>query len=150
MNEITGGRGVERTATAVWNGGLRHGNGTMSSESGVLKDAAYTFVTRFEDRPGSNPEELVGAAHAGCFSMALAGAIEKAGHKPERIDTTAHVVLEKLEPGYTVTEVRLVTRARVPGMPEEVFDTAAEKTRTSCPISRLLNTKITLDAKLES
>jgi osmotically inducible protein OsmC len=140
---------VERTATAVWNGRLRDGNGTMSSESGVLKNAAYTFVTRFENQPGSNPEELVGAAHAGCFSMALSGAIEKAGHKPERIATTAHVTLEKLEPGFTVTEVRLVTRVRAPGMPEEAFETAAENARMGCPISRLLNTKITLDAQLE-
>lgn len=141
---------MERTATAVWNGNLRQGNGTMSSSSGVLRDAPYTYVTRFEDKPGSNPEELVGAAHAGCFSMALAGAIVKAGHKPERIATTAHVTLEKLEPGFTVTEVRLVTRVRVPGMPEEAFETAAENARRGCPISRLLNTKITLDAKLES
>ncbi len=140
---------MERTASAVWNGDLRSGTGTMSTQSGVLRDAAYSFVTRFENTPGSNPEELVGAAHAGCFSMALSGQIVKAGHKPERIATTARVTLEKLEPGFTVTAVHLVTSARVPGMTAEAFQAAAADAKAGCPISRLLNTKITLDATLE-
>ena len=141
---------MERTASAVWNGDLRSGTGTMSTQSGVLRDAAYSFVTRFENTPGSNPEELVGAAHAGCFSMALSGQIVKAGHKPERIATTARVTLEKLEPGFTVTAVHLVTSARVPGMTAEAFKAAAADAKAGCPISRLLNTKITLDATLKS
>jgi osmotically inducible protein OsmC len=139
----------KRQASAVWNGTLREGNGTMSVPSGVLHDAAYTFGTRFESAPGTNPEELVGAAHAGCFSMALAGKLAAAGHPPERIATTATVTLEKTDAGQTVTAVHLQTKARVPGMSAEDFAAQAEAARQTCPISRLLNATITLDAALE-
>jgi osmotically inducible protein OsmC len=139
----------KRQASAIWNGTLREGNGTMSVPSGVLHDAAYTFGTRFESAPGTNPEELVGAAHAGCFSMALAGKLAAAGHPPERIATTATVTLEKTDAGQTVTAVHLQTKARVPGMSAEDFAAQAEAARQTCPISRLLNATITLDAALE-
>jgi osmotically inducible protein OsmC len=139
----------KRQASAVWNGTLREGNGTMSVPSGVLHDAAYTFGTRFESAPGTNPEELVGAAHAGCFSMALAGKLAAAGHPPERIATTATVTLEKTDAGQTVTAVHLQTKARVPGMSAGDFAAQAELARQTCPISRLLNANITLDAALE-
>jgi osmotically inducible protein OsmC len=139
----------KRQASAVWNGTLREGNGTMSVPSGVLHDAAYTFGTRFESAPGTNPEELVGAAHAGCFSMALSGKLTAAGHPPERIATTATVTLEKTDAGQTVTAVHLQTKARVPGMSAEDFAAQAEAARQTCPISRLLNATITLDAALE-
>jgi osmotically inducible protein OsmC len=139
----------KRQASAVWNGTLREGNGTMTVPSGVLHDAAYTFATRFETAPGTNPEELVGAAHAGCFSMALSGKLVAAGHPPERIATTATVTLEKTDAGMTITAVHLQTTARVPGASQEVFAAQAEAARQTCPISRLLNTSITLDATLE-
>lgn len=139
----------KRQASAVWNGTLREGNGTMSVPSGVLHDAAYTFGTRFESAPGTNPEELIGAAHAGCFSMAFAGKLVAAGHPPERIATTATVTLEKTDAGQTVTAVHLQTKARVPGMSADDFAAQAEVARQTCPISRLLNANITLEAALE-
>jgi osmotically inducible protein OsmC len=121
----------------------------MSAPSGVLRDTPYTFSSRFESGNGTNPEELVAAAHAGCFSMALAGRLTAAGLKPERIATTATVTLEKLEPGFTITAVHLATKARVPAASREVFEEAAQAARDGCPISRLLNAKITLEAVLE-
>ena len=145
----TGGTSVERQASAVWNGTLKEGNGTMTAPSGVLKDAIYTCAQRFADDPGTNPEELVAAAHAGCFSMAFAGKLTAAGLLPERIVTTAHVTLEKTDAGMTITRVHLSTRARVPGASAQVFAEQAEAARATCPISRLLNAKITLDAALE-
>lgn len=136
-------------ASAIWNGTLREGNGTMSAASGVLKDAAYTFGTRFETAPGTNPEELVAAAHAGCFSMALSGKLTAAGTPPERIATTATVTLEKTDAGQTITAVHLKTSARVPGSTAAAFAEQAEAAKQTCPISRLLNTTITLEATLE-
>lgn len=143
---------MERHASAVWNGTLKEGNGTMSTESGALKDASYTWGQRFANDPGTNPEELVAAAHAGCFSMAFSGKLTTAGFPPEQIETTATVTLEKTDAGMTVTKVHLSSRARVPGIQAAAFDEQAEAARATCPISRLLApaAQITLDAALES
>lgn len=140
---------MERQASAVWHGTLKEGKGTMSAPSGVLRDAAYTWATRFANDAGTNPEELIAAAHAGCFSMALSGKLTGAGLPPERIATTATVTLEKTDAGQTVTKVHLVTRARVPNATAGQFAEQAEAARATCPISRLLNATITLDAALE-
>lgn len=121
----------------------------MTAPSGVLRETPYTFATRFEDAPGTNPEELVGAAHAGCFSMAFAGKLGAAGMTPERIRTTATVTLEKTDAGQTITRIHLDVRARVPGADGVKFQSAAEDARKTCPISRLLNTSITMSAVLE-
>jgi osmotically inducible protein OsmC len=141
---------MKRSASAHWEGGLKDGKGTVSTESGVLSNTQYSFGTRFEDGKGTNPEELIGAAHAGCFSMALSGQLGNAGMTAESIDTTATVTFEKLEAGFTVTEVHLKLVARIPGADKAAFETAANNAKTGCPISRLLNTKITLDAQLIS
>jgi osmotically inducible protein OsmC len=140
---------MERQASAVWNGTLKEGNGTMTAPSGVLNNASYTWGQRFAEDPGTNPEELVAAAHAGCFSMALSGKLTTAGNPPEQINTTATVTLEKTDAGMTVTRVHLSTRARVPGITAAAFQEQAEAARGGCPISRLLNATITLDATLE-
>jgi lipoyl-dependent peroxiredoxin len=141
---------MKRNASAHWAGDLKTGKGTVSTESGVLAKAQYSFNTRFENGAGTNPEELIAAAHAGCFSMAFSGQLGAAGLTAESIDTTATVTFEKLEAGFTVTESHLVMKAKVPGATKEAFDTAAGNAKTGCPISRLLNTKITLDAQLVS
>ena len=141
---------MKRKASAVWNGSLKEGNGKISTESGLLEDAQYSFGTRFENGTGTNPEELIAAAHAGCFSMALSAQLTNAGTPPESVATTATVTLEKLEAGFTVTGVHLDVTAKVPNATQESFDTAANNAKTGCPISRLLNAKITLDAQLVS
>jgi osmotically inducible protein OsmC len=139
-----------RSASAVWNGTLKEGTGTMTAPSGVLHNAAYTFATRFETAPGTNPEELIAAAHAGCFSMAFSGKLVAAGLTPGRIATTATVTLEKTDAGQTVTAVHLKTVATVPGAAADVFAKAAEDAKNTCPISRLLKATITLDATLQA
>ena len=141
---------MKRTGSAVWQGGLRDGKGTVSTESGVLSETQYSFSTRFEEGQGTNPEELVAAAHAGCFSMALSKQLEDAGMKAERISTTAAVRLEKTDAGFTVTKVHLDVTARIPGGDQGAFETAAGNAKAGCPISRLLNAEITMDAKMES
>ena len=141
---------MKRKASAVWQGGLKDGKGTISTESGGLSNIQYSFSTRFESGVGTNPEELIGAAHAGCFSMALSGQLGNAGLVAESINTTATVTLDKTEAGFTVTEVHLEVRARIPGASKEAFDTAANNAKAGCPISRLLNAKITMEAGLES
>jgi len=141
---------MKRNASAHWAGDLKTGKGTVSTESGVLAKTQYSFSTRFENGAGTNPEELVAAAHAGCFSMAFSGQLGAAGLTAESIDTTASLTFEKLEVGFTVTEILLTMRAKVPGATKEAFDAAANNAKTGCPISRLLNTKITLDAQLVS
>jgi osmotically inducible protein OsmC len=141
---------MQRKGSAVWNGGLKDGKGTVSTPSGVLNNAPYSFVTRFENEKGTNPEELIGAAHAGCFSMALSAQLNNAGLKPERIATEATVTLEKLEGGFAITTVHLQVSARVPGATQDQFDTATNNAKAGCPVSKLLNAKITMDAKLES
>ncbi len=140
---------MKRSATAQWNGALRDGNGTMSSGSGAIRELPYSFRTRFEDEPGTNPEELIAAAHAGCFSMALSGKLNAAGLAPEAIRTTADLTLEKTDAGQTITAIHLTTRARVPGADAAAFEAAAQDAKATCPVSRLLNTEITLDAALE-
>jgi osmotically inducible protein OsmC len=141
---------MQRKASAEWKGGLKDGKGTISSDSGVLANTQYSFSTRFEEGRGTNPEELIAAAHAGCFSMALSGQLGNAGLTAERINTTATVTLEKTDAGFTVTSVHLDVKAKIPGADAKAFETAANNAKTGCPISRLLNTKITMDAKLEA
>ena len=139
-----------RKATARWDGGLKDGKGVVSGHSAVFKNIAYTFDTRFEDKHGTNPEELVAAAHAACFSMALSGELGKAGLKPQSIETAADLTLEMLPGGPTITTIHLRVNAVVPGADKAKFDAAAETAKKGCPISRVLNTKITMDAKLTS
>ncbi len=141
---------MKRSASARWAGNLKEGKGTISTESGVLANTQYSFGTRFENGRGTNPEELIAAAHAGCFSMALSGQLGAANLTAESIETSAVVTFEKLEPGWTVTEVHLKLKAKVPGATKAAFDTAAGNAKTGCPISRLLNAKITLEAELVS
>jgi osmotically inducible protein OsmC len=140
---------MKRKASAVWQGGLKDGKGSISTDSGVLENTQYSFSTRFEEGKGTNPEELIAAAHAGCFSMALSGQLGNAGLTSDSINTTAAVTLEKTEAGFTVTKVHLTVSARVPGATEEAFATAANNAKAGCPISRLLKAEITMDAKLE-
>jgi osmotically inducible protein OsmC len=139
-----------RKASAVWNGSLKEGKGTISTESGVLSKAQYSFSTRFENGRGTNPEELIAAAHAGCFTMALSAQLGNAGLTPESLETTASVTLEKLEAGFTVTKVHLDVEARIPGADQAAFQKAAEAAEKGCPISRLLKAEITMTAKLLS
>ena len=141
---------MERKGSAVWNGGLKDGKGTVSSASGVLSNTPYSFSTRFENEKGTNPEELIAAAHAGCFSMALSAQLNNAGLKPERITTEATVKLEKLDSGFAITTVHLQVSARVPGASQEQFNTAANNAKSGCPVSKVLNAQISMDAKLES
>jgi lipoyl-dependent peroxiredoxin len=140
---------LKRKASAVWNGSLKEGTGRISTASGVLSNTQYSFSTRFEEGVGTNPEELIAAAHAGCFSMALSGQLTTAGHPPESVDTTATVKMEKTEAGFTVTGVHLEVVARVPGIDQAGFETAANNAKNGCPISRLLKAEITMDARLE-
>jgi lipoyl-dependent peroxiredoxin len=141
---------LKRKASAQWNGGLKDGKGTISTDSGALKDTQYSFSTRFEDGVGTNPEELIAAAHAGCFSMALSGQLTNAGNPPESVRTQATVTMEKTDAGFTVTGIHLDVTARVPGIDQAGFDTAANNAKSGCPISRLLNATITMTATLES
>jgi osmotically inducible protein OsmC len=141
---------MKRKASAVWNGGLREGRGTMSTDSGVLRDTQYSFATRFENGAGTNPEELIAAAHAGCLSMALSAQLAEAGMKPERIATTATVTLEKAGDGFAITAVHLDLKARVPGAQRDAFERAANSAKAGCPVSKVLNAQITLDAQLET
>jgi len=140
---------MKRKASAVWRGGLRDGRGTISTDSGVLSETQYSFSTRFEDGKGTNPEELIAAAHAGCFSMALSGQLGNAGLVAESINTTAAVTLDKTDAGFTITAVHLSVTARVPGASREAFETAANNAKAGCPVSRVLNAQITMEAKLE-
>jgi osmotically inducible protein OsmC len=143
---------MDRTASAVWNGGLKDGKGTISSASGVLKDTQYSFSTRFENGVGTNPEELIAAAHAGCFSMALGAQLGEAKLTPEFIKTEAKVTLSKVEGGFGIIAIHLTTEAKVPGADEAAFTHATEAAKKGCPISKLFagNAEITLDAKLVS
>jgi osmotically inducible protein OsmC len=140
---------MKRKGSAHWEGGIRDGRGTVSTDSGVLSEAQYSFSTRFEDGKGTNPEELIAAAHAGCFSMALSKQLEDAGMKAESIDTIAAVTLEKTDAGFTITKVHLDVTARIPGGEQSAFETATNNAKAGCPVSRLLNAEITMDAKLE-
>ena len=139
---------MQRNASAHWSGGLKDGKGTLTAPSGILKNTPYSFATRFESQPGTNPEELVAAAHAGCFSMALSAQLGNAGMTAQAIDTTATVTLDKVEGGFAVTTVHLQVRAKIPGADKAKFDQAAKNAKEGCPISKLLNAKITMTANL--
>jgi osmotically inducible protein OsmC len=140
---------MERIASAVWHGNLKEGTGILSTQSGTLHEAQYSFGTRFENGVGTNPEELIAAAHAGCFTMALSGQLTSAEFPPDTLETTATVTMEKTDDGPTVTKIHLVTRATVFGIEKEKFDELAKKAKEGCPISRLLKAaEITLDAQL--
>jgi len=140
---------MKRSGNAVWVGDLKQGKGKISTQSGALKDAQYGFNTRFEDGPGTNPEELIGAAHAGCFSMALSLQLGDAGLVADSIKTTATVTLDKDDSGFSITAVHLDLTAKIPGIDNEKFQELANKTKLGCPVSKVLNAEITLDAKLE-
>ena len=140
---------MKRKASAIWKGGIRDGKGSISTDSGVLSDTPYSFGTRFENEKGTNPEELIGAAHAGCFSMALSLMLGEAGFTPENISTVASVTLKKIEGGFGITAVHLDVSARVPGIDQQAFQAAAEKAKKGCPVSRVLNAVITMEARLE-
>lgn len=139
---------MKRSASAVWQGGLKDGKGTISTQSGVLADTQYSFGTRFEEGKGTNPEELIAAAHAGCFSMALSAQLNNAGQTAESIETEATVTLEKKDGGFSVTAVHLKVRAKVPGATPPDFQQAAEAAKTGCPISKLLKAEITMETRL--
>jgi osmotically inducible protein OsmC len=138
---------IRRTAEAVWRGTGKDGKGLLTTQSGVLEETPYSFSTRFQSEKGTNPEELVGAAHAGCFSMALAFMLSGAGHAPEELRTSATVIIEEQGGGWTVTESRLTLMAKVPGLSDAEIQDFAEKAKAGCPISRLLNAKISLEIK---
>jgi osmotically inducible protein OsmC len=139
---------MQRKASAVWRGGLKDGKGTLSTDSGVLKQAPYSFSTRFENQPGTNPEELIAAAHAGCFSMALSNQLGSAGMTAESIETAATLTLEKTDAGFTITGIHLDVKARVPNADRAKFEEAATNAKNGCPVSRVLNAKITMSASL--
>jgi osmotically inducible protein OsmC len=139
---------MQRKASAEWKGGLKDGKGTVSSASGILSNTPYSFTTRFENAPGTNPEELIAAAHAACFSMALSAQLGEAKLKPESIATSAMLTMEKLDTGWTITAVHLNVVAKVPDATAEAFNAAATNAKAGCPVSKVLNAKITMDAKL--
>ena len=141
---------MKRKASALWQGGLKDGKGSISTDSGVLKDSQYSFGTRFENGIGTNPEELIAAAHAGCFSMAFSAELGKAGFTPTSINTTATVTLDKTDAGFTVTDSHLDMTAKIPGIDQAKFTEIANGAKAGCPISRVLKANITLDAKLEA
>ena len=139
---------MKRSASAVWSGGLQDGKGTVSTESGTLSNVPYNFRMRFENEKGTNPEELVAAAHAACFSMALSLFLGQAGMTAQSIDTKATVSLEKVGEGFSVTASHLETTVKIPNADKAAFDKAVETAKSGCPISKLLNAKITMDARL--
>ena len=141
---------MQRKASAVWKGGLKDGKGAVSSTSGVLSNTPYSFTTRFESTPGTNPEELIAAAHAACFSMALSGQLGGANLTPESINTNATLTMEKLDAGWTITAIQLDVTAKVPKADAAAFEKAANDAKAGCPVSKLLNAKITMNAKLEA
>ena len=141
---------MQRTASAQWKGGLKDGKGTISTASGVLSNTQYSFSTRFESGAGTNPEELIAAAHAGCFSMALSAELGKANITPLSIETKCTVTFEKKDAGFTITESHLDVKAKIPGGNKAAFDKATADAKAGCPISRVLNTKITLSASLQN
>ncbi len=141
---------MQRKATAIWNGGLKDGKGTLSTESGVLKQAQYSFSTRFENGIGTNPEELLAAAHAGCFTMALSAQLGNAGLTAQKLETTATISLEKLADGFAITKSHLDLTARIPGADRAKFDAAVKAAETGCPVSKLFKAAISVTVRLES
>eukprot|EP01034_Spumella_vulgaris_P039785 gene39785-49166_t len=134
--------------SAVWSGGIKDGKGAISTQSGAMKDYPYGFASRFEGKPGTNPEELIGAAHAGCFTMALSLILGEAGLTAEKMDTKAEVTLDKVADGFAITAVHLTLQAKIPGADKATFDELTAKAKAGCPVSKLLNANITLDATL--
>jgi len=141
---------MQRKGSAHWSGGLKDGKGTVSTASGALNQTQYSFSARFENGVGTNPEELLAAAHAGCFTMALSAQLGNAGMTAESIDTTATITLDKTDAGFTITASHLDVSVKIPGADKGKFDEAAKAAETGCPVSRVLNAKITMDAKLIS
>jgi osmotically inducible protein OsmC len=141
---------MQRTASAHWSGGLKDGKGTISTQSGVLSQTQYSFSTRFENGIGTNPEELIAAAHAGCFSMALSGQLGAAGMTAQSIDTTATLTLDKTDAGFSITAIHLDVKAKIPGADQAKFDEAAQNAEKGCPVSRVLKATITMTAQLVS
>jgi osmotically inducible protein OsmC len=139
-----------KKASAIWKGGIKDGGGTISTETGVLNNAPYGFKSRFENGKGTNPEELIGAAHAGCFSMALSLMLGEAGMTAEKIETHAAVTLEKVGDGFSITASHLDVTAKIPGADAAKFQEVANKAKAGCPVSKVLNAKITMNAKLEA
>jgi osmotically inducible protein OsmC len=139
-----------KKAWAIWKGGIKDGGGTISTETGVLKEAPYGFKSRFEEGPGTNPEELIGAAHAGCFSMALSLMLGEAGLTPEKIETHAEVTLEKVGDGFEITKSHLRVAAKIPNADQAKFEEIANKAKAGCPVSKLFKAQITMEAKLEA
>ena len=140
---------MQRKASAIWKGGLKDGKGSISSASGILNNTPYSFTTRFENTPGTNPEELIAAAHAACFSMALSAQMGGANLTPSSIETAATLTMEKLEAGWTITAVHLDVVGKVPGADDAKFQELANNAKAGCPVSKVLNAKITMTAKLE-
>ncbi|MCU1337919.1 MAG: OsmC family protein [Bryobacterales bacterium] len=141
---------MKRTAQAKWQGDLKTGTGAISTASGTLSNTPYSFHSRFEQGKGTNPEELLAAAHAGCFTMALSNQLAQAGLKADSLETTCTISLEQKDGGFAITESHLELKAKVPGASKEAFDKATQAAKSGCPVSKLYNTNITLDAKLES
>lgn len=139
---------MEKFSSVIWKGGLKEGKGTITSESGALASVPFSFITRFENEKGCNPEELIGAAHAACFSMSLASQLEKSGFEPHKIETRACVKLDKGEGGYEITDIYLSTQAVVPNLDNATFQAAAELAKKICPVSRLVNASVHLEAVL--
>ena len=140
---------IKKTASAHWQGGIKDGKGRISTQSGALSETPYGFNTRFEGQPGTNPEELIGAAHAGCFSMALAKELGEAGMIAESIDTQAEVTLDKADGGFVISAVHLSLRARIPGADRDAFEQAVETAKNGCPVSKVLNAEISLQVVLD-
>ncbi|CDG84414.1 OsmC family protein [Janthinobacterium agaricidamnosum] len=141
---------MKTNGSAVWSGGIKDGKGAISTQSGAIKDYPYGFASRFEGKPGTNPEELIGAAHAGCFTMALSLILGEAGLTAEKMETKAEVTLDKVTDGYAITAVHLSLQAKIPGADQARFDELTAKAKAGCPVSKLLNATITLDARLLS
>ena len=139
---------MKRKGSAIWKGGLKDGNGVVSTESGVLSSVPYSFAKRFGDEAGTNPEELIGAAHAGCFSMAFSGQLGEAGFKADKIETTATVTIENAGGGFSITAIHLDMQATIPNIDDSKFQEIAKKAKEGCPVSKLLKAEITMDAKL--
>jgi osmotically inducible protein OsmC len=140
---------MKRTATAVWRGNFKEGKGSLTTASTVLKDTPYSFSTRFENTPGTNPEELIGAAHAGCFTMALSAMLGKENYTADQLSTEAALTIEQVEGNWTITTILLTLHARIPNITEQKFKEIAENAKANCPVSRVLNAKIMLEAHLD-
>ena len=141
---------MQRKASAAWQGGFKDGKGTLTTETGVLKQTQYSFASRFESGVGTNPEELLAAAHAGCFTMALSGQLAQVGLKADKLDTTATVTIEKVGDGFSITKSHLDLVARIPGADKAKFDAAVKAAETGCPVSKLFKAEISVNARLET